>query len=272
VIQHASNTQALDCSPLACLQPLSRPTRASVIKCISFPLPRSNHRLKYCAMKPPTISTPDASATTAAAVDSVLLPVRRSRHATTTAKAMWRWWMIAIIFISVISFNVHQHYYDLHFVGTLLLSTMASSLSSVVVDYHSLNTPASSSAASASAAVHAPVDDLTKQHSHVLNTYSMLLNNVKLQRTSSSSNIMLSNARMTNSKKASYSSSRNQQHDNIDSPLVELSFKLSDVDKYVPRIAALKDGMQHELWASEPFLKVSHRPSVCPSLPTCSHP
>jgi hypothetical protein len=168
---------------------------------------------------------------------------------------MWRWWMIAIIFISVISFNVHQHYYDLHFVGTLLLSTMASSLSSVVVDYHSLNTPARS-AASAAAAVHAPVDDLTKQHSHVLNTYSMLLNNVKLQRTSSSSNIMLSNARMTNSKKASYSSSRNQQHDNIDSPLVELSFKLSDVDKYVPRIAALKDGMQHELWASEPFLKV----------------
>jgi len=208
----------------------------------------------FRGMKPQTSSTP-AGATTTVGSSSTCV-----RHAT-PLKAIWLWWTIAPILLSLISFNVfyvHQHYDRLAIVGTVL--------STVTSDYKLfINSRVSRSSGLTAAAVvddvHAPVHDLAKQHllqphANVLNTYSMLLNNVKLQRTSSSSNIMLNNARMTNSKKASYSSSRNQQHDNIDSPLVELSFKLSDVDKYVPRIAALKDGMQHELWASEPFLKV----------------
>jgi hypothetical protein len=83
----------------------------------------------------------------------------------------------------------------------------------------------------------------------------MLLNNVKIQRTSSP---RLMNITWTNSDETSSSlSSDDGQRDIISSPLVELSFRLNDANKYVPRIAAVKDGMQHELWASEPFFKVN---------------
>jgi hypothetical protein len=111
------------------------------------------------------------------------------------------------------------------------------------------------SAASAAAADVQQVDDLAKRHSHVLNTYSLLLNNVKIQRTSSPT----LNITLTNSNETSSSLSSDDGHHDIisNSPLVELTFKLNDANKYVPRIAAVKDGMQHELWASEPLFKVN---------------
>lgn len=189
----------------------------------------------------------------------------------------WFWWIIiAPLLVSTLSWK----FIDVHQINSRDgVGTLPTTSNNYYDGFVKEGSPSPSHHHSSSSAV----DDVQKlgQHSHVVSTYSILLQNVKLQAGSCDPmyNSLITMTCCDDTESHGHhehvsGSDRNSSSSSMcsgscskcksTSSVVELSFKLSDVGKYVPSIAALKDGMQHELWTAEPLLKVS----ACILMPT----